>query len=614
MNANRKIHPALAFAALAFACSPAWAGTTCLGYGGENGGSDSDGTNSLACGFLNNYDLNDNGGNIPAGDESAAVGSHNLASGKQGNAFGYANIASGMGSNAFGGGYLLDFFGSERRNEATAQYSNAFGVGNRALNQSSNAFGVANTAQGYASSAFGYFNEVTYSGNAFGSQNKALGDASNAYGYSNVAYGTASNAFGVDNRAAGNAFGRSNQVSGVSSSAVGSFDIVGGDYSTAIGSRVEIGALEYDANGQLVINASGNPSVLDAANHAIAIGASDFDDDPTRIAGGADSAIAIGRHVTISAAGIDAIAIGRDSQASAAGAVALGAESIADRADSVSFGNADLQRQLVNVAAGSEDTDAVNFSQLSPVATAFGGGASYSGGTFAAPTYVIQGLDYHDVGAAFGAVDGRISDLYSRITDAGGVQGPAGPEGPSGPQGPEGPAGGGPRSVVYDQNGGDTLTLKGANGTTISNVANGVVATDAVNKGQMDVADAATLQSANSYTDTTATQTLTSANAYTDAKFAAWNDQFDAVNDRFRQQDQRIDRMSAMSGAYAGMAMNTSGLGGRNRIGVGVGGQGGESSLAVGYQRALGTRASVSIGGAISGGEKSVMGGAGFSW
>src|SRR3546814_11723347 len=69
-----------------------------------------------------------------------------------------------------------------------------------------------------------------------------------------------------------------------------------------------------------------------------------------------------------------------------------------------------------------------------------------------------------------------------------------------------------------------------------------------------------------------------------------------------------------MSGAYAGMAMNTAGLAGANRIGVGVGGQNGESALAVGYQRAIGNRASISIGAAFGGGESSVLGGAGFSW
>ncbi|MEP6907258.1 MAG: YadA-like family protein [Pseudoxanthomonas sp.] len=47
---------------------------------------------------------------------------------------------------------------------------------------------------------------------------------------------------------------------------------------------------------------------------------------------------------------------------------------------------------------------------------------------------------------------------------------------------------------------------------------------------------------------------------------------------------------------------------------MGIGSQGGEQALAVGYQRAIGNRASVSIAGAFSGNEKSVSAGAGFSW
>jgi hypothetical protein len=47
---------------------------------------------------------------------------------------------------------------------------------------------------------------------------------------------------------------------------------------------------------------------------------------------------------------------------------------------------------------------------------------------------------------------------------------------------------------------------------------------------------------------------------------------------------------------------------------VGIGTQGGEQAMAVGYQRAIGNRASVSLGAAFGGGEKSVSAGAGFSW
>jgi hypothetical protein len=257
---------------------------------------------------------------------------------------------------------------------------------------------------------------------------------------------------------------------------------------------------------------------------------------------------------------------------------------------------------------------------------ALGGGASYAGGMFTAPTYVIQGSNYNDVGAAFTAVDGRISDLYD-IAGSGDGSGPAGPQGPAGPagpkgdtgatgaQGPEGPAGGGPRVVTYDDDTQGTLTLKGANGTTIANVADGVAATDAVNKRQMDAGDASTLQSANTYTDTTATQTLQSANDYTDAKFASWQGSFDDIrNDvdhRLQQQDRRIDRQGAMGSAMLNMAMNAAGSQSpRGRVAVGAGFQGSEKALSIGYGKRIGARASFSLGGAFSGGEKSA--GVGF--
>ncbi len=64
------------------------------------------------------------------------------------------------------------------------------------------------------------------------------------------------------------------------------------------------------------------------------------------------------------ASGNQAVAIGDGANASAAGSVALGAGSVADRANTVSVGAAGAERQVVNVADGSEATDAVNVRQL----------------------------------------------------------------------------------------------------------------------------------------------------------------------------------------------------------------------------------------------------------
>ncbi len=58
----------------------------------------------------------------------------------------------------------------------------------------------------------------------------------------------------------------------------------------------------------------------------------------------------------------------------------------------------------------------------------------------------------------------------------------------------------------------------------------------------------------------------------------------------------------------------TAGIRTDNRVGVGIGFQGGEKALSIGYQRALSDRATITIGGAFSGDEKSVGVGAGFGW
>ncbi len=51
-------------------------------------------------------------------------------------------------------------------------------------------------------------------------------------------------------------------------------------------------------------------------------------------------------------------------KATATNSVALGANSVADRSNTVSVGASGSERQVVNVAAGSADTDAVNVKQL----------------------------------------------------------------------------------------------------------------------------------------------------------------------------------------------------------------------------------------------------------
>src|SRR5690606_38498327 len=102
----------------------------------------------------------------------------------------------------------------------------------------------------------------------------------------------------------------------------------------------------------------------------------------------------------------------------------------------------------------------------------------------------------------------------------------------------------------------------------VTNVAAGTQATDAVNVAQLE---------------STATQAVSTANAYTDQKFAAWSDSFSAyqteLQQRFTDQDRRIDRQGAMGAAMLNMATSAAGIRTQNRVGVGVGFQGGQSAL-----------------------------------
>ena len=105
---------------------------------------------------------------------------------------------------------------------------------------------------------------------------------------------------------------------------------------------------------------------------------------------------------------------------------------------------------------------------------------------------------------------------------------------------------------------------------------------------------------------------------YTDSKLAGFNESFNNyVSDnesRFREVDERFDRQGAMSAAMLNMATSTSGLQGQNRVGVGVGLQGNEQAVSLGYQRVLNPNASVSLGGAFTKDESSGGVGFGFSW
>ena len=139
--------------------------------------------------------------------------------------------------------------------------------------------------------------------------------------------------------------------------------------------------------------------------------------------------------------GMDSVVLGPAGQAKGSSSVALGAgASDNGRNDVVSIGlggdkytklsaqggsapNMSLaprSRQLINLSAGTQDTDAVNVSQLKGVIGGLGGGSKLNAdGTVTGPNYVVDGKPANNVGDALTNIDGRTTRNTTAITNLG---------------------------------------------------------------------------------------------------------------------------------------------------------------------------------------------------
>lgn len=354
------------------------------------------------------------------------------------------------------------------------------------------------------------------------------------------------------------------------------------------------------------------------------------------------------------------IAIGAASsvQAGATYSVAIGSGSIARDALTVSFGEGALQRRLVNVANGRNTNDAATIGQLRGALSALGGNID-ANGNVTTPGFNIQGHHQSTVNDALTTLDSAVVTTGSRMDRVETQLRSVFQEAPS------------TRSDGTAQ-----LTLAGANGMVISNVANGLIAAgsrEAVNGGQLhavqqqlngrmdgleqrvdgqpqsravatasaapteqvtptpEASDSPQVASAGegasptpqpkSKKDDTPSPTPQVDTAELEKMLARANEYTDGAISNFERRldkmDKRFNRMAAMSSAQTAMAMNTAGLATYNRLGAGVGYAEGESAMAVGYQRVLNDKGSAtfSLNGAFTNsGEQSVGLGVGIGW
>ncbi|MBN3818092.1 adhesin [Paraburkholderia sp. Se-20369] len=188
------------------------------------------------------------------------------------------------------------------------------------------------------------------------------------------------------------------------------------------------------------------------------------------------------------------LALGADTTVTAHGAVALGQGSVANRTNTVSIGAKDAERQLVNLRAGTGDTDATNLSQLKPVVSALGGDAAVNAdGSIRGPSYKIDGQSFSNVGAALTSLDGRVATVDGRVTtvetNLTTIQNDVNDLGTRIDSGTTGLVRQDPSSLAISigaDKGGTSVSIAGANGTrTLTGLSNGTGDTDAVTVAQL---------------------------------------------------------------------------------------------------------------------------------
>lgn len=376
-----------------------------------------------------------------------------------------------------------------------------------------------------------------------------------------------------------------------------------------------------------------------------------------------DSGFALGTGAEVGIAGGGArggIAIGAGAKVGkgANGSLAIGEGSQANEAGVVSFGSATTYRRLVNIANGTANHNAATVGQLRGALSALGGEVD-ANGNIVGPSFNVQGQSQSTLNGALEALDGAVVSTTSRVNQVESQLRSVFQETPS---------------VRAD--GTHQLTLAGANGMVISNVANGLIAAgsrDAVNGGQLHsmqqqlngrmdgleqriedqpqaraIAAASTPSPSTEETaptpETGGSPQVASAGegdkpapqpkskqddtpkpqvdtAELEKMLARANEYTDGAISTFERRldkmDKRFNRMAAMSSAQSAMAMNTAGLATYNRLGAGVGYSEGESAMAVGYQRVLNEKGSAtfSLNGAFTNsGERSMGVGVGIGW
>ena len=334
---------------------------------------------------------------IADADGAMAVGNDNKAMAGGSLAVGARNIAQGMGGLAIG-----------ENNTAEGDDSAAVGHSNKVHAMGTYAFGLQNTVWKMYSQAYG-MNNIVSEVNSF------------AYGNSNQVGSMNSFAFGGGNLNTARwavTVGNTNKVGGEHSFAAGFYNTIGSTSkdAVAIGQNARVGVSnfnvattidpttgkitavyngEVDATNSVAIGHEANVMALNSVALGENTGVTKDGKNGTAIGGEAsvkaENGTAAGFKATVRAK--SGVALGASSFVDAEGGIALGRNSVAERKSgragydfttgavstvndstwkatdgAVSVGSSANTRQITGVAAGTEDTDAVNVAQIKGLA------------------------------------------------------------------------------------------------------------------------------------------------------------------------------------------------------------------------------------------------------
>ncbi|MDO3666398.1 ESPR-type extended signal peptide-containing protein [Acinetobacter higginsii] len=477
---------------------------------------------------------------VANGDGAVAIGDPNRASGSGAVALGKDNTAAGdtaastMASGAVAIGNTNEAIG--QGSVAIGNTSKASAAGTIALGDTANAANTSDIAMGQGARAQGITEDgLIQTATAIGSEANADGGNTLAVGQKSVARGSGANALGAGTQATAEyttAIGNQAKATADYATATGNFAEATAEGATVTGSNAKASGEASSAFGALS-NASGVEST------AIGAGAQASSDYAVALGGEAQAQATRGTALGSNAVATNAddVALGSGSITSAANPTSNGTVgdityNYAGTSPSsvVSVGSEGNERQITNVAAGrvsETSTDAINGSQLystqqalgnlaESTANHLGGGSTVNpDGSVTAPSYTVNGNNVTNVGAAISELD-KGWNLQSNgangapikagdTVDIGTV---AGEENLTVTKDGNNIKYGLNRDLKVDSvRAGDTLindngvtiangpsiTKSGINaaGNPISNVSAGVEDTDAVNKGQLDKAAAA---------------------------------------------------------------------------------------------------------------------------